>query len=405
MSTNELIERLRKTEDDESDFNEEGEDQCLSETDHEEKSPTVEKQNENDNGKTKKKRWRWTREMANYLIYCLNTMKTEYEFLGKDFEADLVKLYGEIRVMMAKKFEANDFGPIELAAAGEDLTKAELDNFKVQLAIQKKQIRTGYERVKEKSKALRQQYRKAVTEGRRSGSGRLVCDNWDTLKTLWGGSPAVMKVNNSLTSLDGNNSENDSDEEECVEQKIDEVDDEEGDSEDEDGEKGKNEISETSSQAYTSSDSVAGTGAKRALNSTPKFVDNKRKMLEKNLSAHQRDQLYLKVAMDDLKMKENLVSNLTEATMQSNKALEKVSESIASVGKSIGDGLALLAAALAPPKPNPPPPNSFAPVLNVPYMNYQAANQALPYQNAQMYPDITPDSSFENDVEKRYHPL
>ena len=48
----------------------------------------------------------------------------------------------------------------------------------------KNQIRIGYERVKQKVKDIRQEYRKAVTEGRRSGSGKLVADNWDLLKKI-----------------------------------------------------------------------------------------------------------------------------------------------------------------------------------------------------------------------------
>ena len=48
-------------------------------------------------------------------------------------------------------------------------------------------IPTNYGKVKE----VRQDYRKAVASGRRSGCGKLICENWDTLKTLWGGSPAT----------------------------------------------------------------------------------------------------------------------------------------------------------------------------------------------------------------------
>lgn len=60
----------------------------------------------------------------------------------------------------------------------------------------------GYERIKEKVKAIRQAYRKAVTEGRRSGGGKLVYDNWDKLKTLWGRSPAVTTLTNSISSFE-----------------------------------------------------------------------------------------------------------------------------------------------------------------------------------------------------------
>ena len=39
------------------------------------------------------------------------------------------------------------------------------------------------------------------------------------------------------------------------------------------------------------------------LATTAKFVDKKRKLLEKNLSANQRDQVYLNLAKEDLKLK------------------------------------------------------------------------------------------------------
>ena len=57
-----------------------------------------------------------------------------------------------------------------------------------------------YERIIEKVKAIRQDH--AVTEGFRSSSGKLVCDNWDTLEAPWGGSPAVTKLTNSISSLE-----------------------------------------------------------------------------------------------------------------------------------------------------------------------------------------------------------
>ena len=83
-----------------------------------------------------------------------------------------------------------------------------------------------------------------------------------------------------------------------------------------------------------------------------RFVDNKRKQLEKKPFCT-RDQVFLKIAQDELKIKEAMVKNFTEATVQSNKAIEKMSESMASVGEAIGDGLALLSKALAPPAPVP----------------------------------------------------
>ena len=94
------------------------------------------------------------------------------------------------------------------------------------------------------------------------------------------------------------------------------------------------------------------TGKAKSLNPTPRFVDNKRKNMEKSLSASQRDQVYLNMAKQELKLKQNIVDQLATATRESNNAIEKISQSIESVGKSISDGLFALAGALkGPPTP------------------------------------------------------
>ena len=53
------------------------------------------------------------------------------------------------------------------------------------------------------------------------------------------------------------------------------------------------------------------------------------------------------MARDELNLRENMVKGLVEATNQSNKAFESISKSIESVGKSIVDGLGLLANAIS----------------------------------------------------------
>lgn len=268
-------------------------------------------------GKGKAKRWRWTDDMADALINCLAEIKAEKAFQGKDFESDLVMLYKQVREKMALDFNCENFGPVALTEPLENIEDMDdqlKETFKNQIASEKKEMKLGYERIKEKIKDIRQEYRKAVSPsgGRRSGSGRLICENWDILKTLWGGSPAVVHLDNSICSLTSGDDVEDSE----VDEELNEC----------DGE----------------------TSNKRKLEGTAKYVDNKRKHMEKNLSASQRDQLFLKIAMDDVRLKENMLTNLKTATEDTNKAMEKIAESITSVGKSIGDGLALLAAALNP---------------------------------------------------------
>ena len=48
-----------------------------------------------------------------------------------------------------------------------------------------------------------------------------------------------------------------------------------------------------------------------------------------------------------MKLKQDLLHELEEATRESNKALNDISHSISTFGKSIGDGLALLASVLS----------------------------------------------------------
>ena len=48
-----------------------------------------------------------------------------------------------------------------------------------------------------------------------------------------------------------------------------------------------------------------------------------------------------------MQLKQKLTDGLTEAAKESNKALEIISQSMVAVGKSIGDGLSLLATTLS----------------------------------------------------------
>lgn len=287
--------------------------------------PPPPKRNKKDTGKP---RFRWTPEMVDMLIDILNDEKSKHEFKGLDFEADLVKLYSNIRKTMAEVYTSGEFGIVEVKEIEDGLNTNELALEKIRFETEKKGIRNGYDRIKTKSKEIRQNYRKAVGEGRRSGSGKIVCDNWDKLKAIWGGSPATTCIDNSISSISAD----------------DEIEWEYSDRERED-----DEISEgVCSQAVAAANPVNTEDniATDTVNPTPKFVDNKRKNMEKGLSALQRDKVYMQMAKDELILKQTLVKQLTAATAESNKAFDKMSASIESVGKSIGEGLILLAGAI-----------------------------------------------------------
>ena len=62
---------------------------------------------------------------------------------------------------------------------------------------------------------------------------------------------------------------------------------------------------------------------KREKTGTPKFVDNKRKHLEKNLSASQRDEVFLNVAKEDLQMRQAMVHALESQLITQTKHWKK----------------------------------------------------------------------------------
>ena len=54
-------------------------------------------------------RWRWNDEMIDSLILCLHDYKIKKDFEGKDMESDLIKMYEEIRQMMAVLYPPDHF--------------------------------------------------------------------------------------------------------------------------------------------------------------------------------------------------------------------------------------------------------------------------------------------------------
>ena len=366
--------------------------------------------------KTKKKtaRFIWTTKMQESLLASLMDIKTQYEFNGLDFEADLPRMYGEVRVKMAKIY--SEFGPIEVQRIKEDVAPEDLASLKAKADEEKKSVKKGYERTKQKIRDIRQDYRKAVTEGRRSGSGKVVCDNWDTLKVIWGGSPATTTIRNSVNSLnleesedimvddlnddmyretlDLPNTNNGVDDEQMQDNAEDNESDNGTESEDDDNNEeqqdNKEQGKKSEVQQEQSKEKPIQNNSKNEEKQKPKnqFVDNKRKLLEKQLSANQRDQLYLKIAKDEYIMKEKMVNALSEATKESNKAFSDISKSIEKVGTSIESGLTALAQAIGGMNQQRPQPTfdyDQHPTFHHP-PNYVAQNGAYSVKSSPGYP-------------------
>jgi hypothetical protein len=61
-------------------------------------------------------------------------------------------------------------------------------------------IKKGYNRIKEKIRAIRKAYNKAVSNGTRSGSGKVVQEHYDELAQIWKGSPATEQLGFGISS-------------------------------------------------------------------------------------------------------------------------------------------------------------------------------------------------------------
>ena len=108
--------------------------------------------------------------------------------------------------------------------------------------------------MKNKIKELRRGYKKAIDAGTRSGSGRLVKENFELLQEIWGGSPAVNALPSGIASMP------------CTEE------DNTHETEQESGEEDQVEDQEVT-----------------AVDRNPVVDRNKRKHMQKPLSAHQRE--------------------------------------------------------------------------------------------------------------------
>ena len=114
--------------------------------------------------------------------------------------------------------------------------------------------------------------------------------------------------------------------------------------------------------------------------------------MKKGLSASQQDKIYMKMAEDELILKETLEKQLTAATAESNKAFDKISASIESVGKSIGEGLKLLAGAIGNNQASAVNPHPSTYAHYYPQQYSHAAGQAYP--NHQNLPHPTTQPAF-----------
>ena len=86
---------------------------------------------------------------------------------------------------------------------------------------------------------------------------------------------------------------------------------------------------------------------KRArVDQVPRLVDEKRKHLERRLSAAQRDGLLIKEAKDDAQLKKDLCEAMRESTTAFSESIKEISNSMTNIGNGICRSIELLSQAL-----------------------------------------------------------
>ncbi len=268
------------------------------------------------NGNVAKKacRWKWTNDMIENLILSLHDLKSRRDYEGKDLEADPVKLYEDLRQMLAKLYSEENFGPVECAGMNK--------------IVGTKLTKNGYGRIRERVKLLRRNFKRAVVEGTRSGSGKLMIENWDRLVFIWGGCPSVIQIKGAVFSQA---IENVGQDESSLGSEEESVTDEEDTSEKDEPIK---------PMKHTIDKSNPG-------NVKMKLIDKKRLKLEKPLSAQQRDQVMVRLAREELDLKKKNAETLEQSAKCMEKMVETMSQSLTALGQQLGNGLMVLAQALA----------------------------------------------------------
>ena len=140
--------------------------------------------------------FQWLPEMIDHLIICLKDYKTEVDYKKLTLTLMLLPcIHDYVSVYMALAFDVEYFGPVDSPESSDEmLTKEEEKAFQAEVSLAKSLIKIGYNRIKEKIWAIRKAYNKAVTNGTRSGSEKIVQEHYDQLAEIWKGSPATEQL-------------------------------------------------------------------------------------------------------------------------------------------------------------------------------------------------------------------
>ena len=292
-----------------------------------------------------KKKFKWNTDMVKLMLNTLFEYKSLLEYRNCDFNADKSKQYEALRVSLASEYEDVDisfFGPTKLLDQDE---QEDRDSFLERIDMQKKQIRVGYNRVMEKVKELRQGFSNAVTAGSRSGSGKLVLEFYDLMVQIWGGAPSTEPLPfgiqssqaASISSIDDNDVAHVSSEEETLEEAL-----EEPDQKKNEGEEKKDEQDEYTLDLIGGGpvdESKQPNASKRKRKScqsqVPSLIGDKRKKMERQLSAAQRDKLFMQEGKEEKEFRREMAKAFKESNAIFAESIKAISSSMTALASSM----------------------------------------------------------------------
>ncbi|XP_065068707.1 uncharacterized protein LOC135694007 [Rhopilema esculentum] len=291
-------------------------------------TPPIPLKAEKTEAKIKATRWLWNDEMTKFLIVCLHDYKKRKELEGIDIQSDLVKMYEDVRQMMAALYPPENFGPVKVSSITQGLNSEEHHKQFNIIQEERKSIKLGYGRIREKVKKIRRNFRTAIREGTRSESGRVILQNWEYLMKIWGECPSEIKIEEAITPqvfiLNDNN--------------------------DVDEQQNHILLNETEAQGREVLEDQIFNSKKSQPSEQSKggYLSNKKRAkMDQKLSAQQQDMILIKIAKEELEVKKNIAEKLEQSAKRLENVVETMAKSLTSFGEQLNYSLMLLSQSIA----------------------------------------------------------
>ena len=225
-----------------------------------------------------------------------------------------------------------------------------------------------------KLKTVRQKYRLAVDDGRRSGHGRVVLLYFELCEKIWGGSPASTAISSGIKTAELSELLTDSDEISHSRSNT-------------------PECSINSTSTDNIEDSSESQDIEEILPST--VVQERRNLLNSKLAGHKHEKLKRKLpndsqlvtcAQEELKIKKQMLERMEVTDKQHAEYMNKMFANMKRLTNSIADGFGLLRQIMVPQHPFPPPqPHYYHQSQPSAYMPSTPVSHQMDRQNSGQY--------------------